>query len=201
MARPFERLSFPPSAKIGTCKCCLQQNEPLSAYGLCAPCLFIGENGRKEVMAEPVWGRKREIVGQILNEIHKGMIKQWQKEREMRSIRTRKRMLRENISIAYRSAVSDIEIELFMELSYLAKVHSQRPIKHKKPARAARKKDQKYCAQCGIRISRSSGAFCSERCRLESIKNAKCYFAEARAMLEGRHWEGKNRCVKLRGDE
>lgn len=28
-----------------------------------------------------------------------------------------------------------------------------------------------------------------------------CYLKEARAMIEGKHWEGKNRCVKLPGDE
>lgn len=28
----------------------------------------------------------------------------------------------------------------------------------------------------------------------------RCYQREARAMLEGKHWEGKNRCVKLEGD-
>jgi len=28
-----------------------------------------------------------------------------------------------------------------------------------------------------------------------------CYLREAKAMIEGKHWEGKNRCVKLPGDE
>ena len=28
-----------------------------------------------------------------------------------------------------------------------------------------------------------------------------CYHKEARAILEGKHWQGKNRCVKLPGDE
>lgn len=28
-----------------------------------------------------------------------------------------------------------------------------------------------------------------------------CYLKEARAMLHGKHWKGKNRCVKLKGDE
>lgn len=30
---------------------------------------------------------------------------------------------------------------------------------------------------------------------------SSCYIKEARAMLAGKHWEGKNRCVKLPGDE
>lgn len=28
-----------------------------------------------------------------------------------------------------------------------------------------------------------------------------CYLREAKAMIQGKHWEGKNRCVKLPGDE
>jgi len=35
--------------------------------------------------------------------------------------------------------------------------------------------------------------------RLEKIN--LCYFREAHAILSGKHWEGKNRCVKLPGDE
>ena len=27
-----------------------------------------------------------------------------------------------------------------------------------------------------------------------------CYLKEARAILHGKHWEGKNKCVKLKGD-
>jgi hypothetical protein len=30
--------------------------------------------------------------------------------------------------------------------------------------------------------------------------NKECYLKEARAMLKGKHCEGKNRCVKLTGD-
>jgi hypothetical protein len=30
---------------------------------------------------------------------------------------------------------------------------------------------------------------------------SSCYMKEARAILEGKHWQGKNRCVKLVGDE
>lgn len=71
--------------------------------------------------------------------------------------------------------------------------------------------------------------FCSDKCRdsynelhggqikhdgkrqlhLSSKKNSNkrpteisvCYLKEARAMLHGKHWKGKNRCVKLKGDE
>jgi hypothetical protein len=32
-------------------------------------------------------------------------------------------------------------------------------------------------------------------------EHKKCYLKEARAILEGKHWEGKNRCVKLKGDD
>jgi hypothetical protein len=32
-------------------------------------------------------------------------------------------------------------------------------------------------------------------------QHKKCYRKEARAMLEGKHWQGKNRCVKLPGDD
>jgi hypothetical protein len=28
----------------------------------------------------------------------------------------------------------------------------------------------------------------------------ECYLREAKAILEGKHWQGKNRCVKLPGD-
>lgn len=35
----------------------------------------------------------------------------------------------------------------------------------------------------------------------EIIKIKSCYLKEARAMLQGKHWQGKNRCVKLPGDE
>lgn len=28
----------------------------------------------------------------------------------------------------------------------------------------------------------------------------ECYLKEAKAMLEGKHWEGKNKCIKLKGD-
>lgn len=31
-------------------------------------------------------------------------------------------------------------------------------------------------------------------------KHADCYLAEAKAILEGKHWEGKNKCVKLADD-
>lgn len=34
-----------------------------------------------------------------------------------------------------------------------------------------------------------------------SPKKRSCYVKEARAMLEGKNWRGKNRCVKLLGDE
>jgi hypothetical protein len=33
------------------------------------------------------------------------------------------------------------------------------------------------------------------------IKHPDCYLKEARAIIRGKHWEGKNRCVKLPGDE
>lgn len=29
----------------------------------------------------------------------------------------------------------------------------------------------------------------------------KCYLKEAHAILEGKHWRGKNRCVTLLGDQ
>jgi len=32
-------------------------------------------------------------------------------------------------------------------------------------------------------------------------EHKKCYQKEARTILEGKHWEGKNRCVKLSGDD
>jgi hypothetical protein len=37
----------------------------------------------------------------------------------------------------------------------------------------------------------------SKKCRTIT----SCYLKEARAMLEGKHWQGKNKCVKLPGDE
>lgn len=37
-----------------------------------------------------------------------------------------------------------------------------------------------------------------ELCRGKNI--SPCYLKEAKAMLGGKHWEGKNRCVKLEGD-
>jgi|GEM_PF-2125269 len=33
------------------------------------------------------------------------------------------------------------------------------------------------------------------------LQHPDCYLEEARAMLMGKHWEGKNRCVKLPGDD
>lgn len=32
------------------------------------------------------------------------------------------------------------------------------------------------------------------------IPHAECYLKEARAMLKGKNWQGKNRCIKLAGD-
>lgn len=32
-------------------------------------------------------------------------------------------------------------------------------------------------------------------------EHSKCYLKEARAMIRGKHWEGKNRCVKLPCDD
>ena len=32
-------------------------------------------------------------------------------------------------------------------------------------------------------------------------KVKSCYMKEARAILTGKHWEGKNKCTKLEGDE
>ena len=30
--------------------------------------------------------------------------------------------------------------------------------------------------------------------------HSDCYLAEAKAIIQGKHWEGKNKCVKLPGD-
>ena len=79
------------------------------------------------------------------------------------------------------------------------------------------------CSQCGTEFVRQSARvlgrkhlFCSRECFGKSkrkfpgcrvydydilIPNFDCYRKEARAILEGKHWEGKNRCVKLPGDE
>lgn len=41
-----------------------------------------------------------------------------------------------------------------------------------------------------------------QKARREAIKNIDpCYFKEANAILTDKHWKGKNRCVKLPGDE
>jgi len=37
--------------------------------------------------------------------------------------------------------------------------------------------------------------------RFSDPSKIKCYLAEARATLEDKHWEGKNKCTKLPGDE
>lgn len=39
----------------------------------------------------------------------------------------------------------------------------------------------------------------AQRKRPEGV--SECYLKEARAMLQGKHWQGKNKCTKLVGDE
>jgi endogenous inhibitor of DNA gyrase (YacG/DUF329 family) len=71
------------------------------------------------------------------------------------------------------------------------------------------------CPVCGkefcVEKSRSQ-KYCSRACFVkdhyghdplpsEEKKIADCYIKEAKAMMEGKHWEGKNLCVKLLGDE
>lgn len=47
----------------------------------------------------------------------------------------------------------------------------------------------------GIRVSKGTGR------NLNEIDKKQCYLKEARAILRGLHWENKNHCVKLPGDE
>ena len=72
-------------------------------------------------------------------------------------------------------------------------------------------KDREYrCKACGKPIQpirhNSRKSYCDEKCRAAYFNNLKfehaaCYVKEAQAILAGKHWEGKNRCVKLRGDD
>jgi len=72
-------------------------------------------------------------------------------------------------------------------------------------------KDREYrCKACGKPIQpirhNSRKSYCDEKCRAAYFNNlkfdhAKCYLKEAKAMLAGKHWEGKNRCQRLEGDD
>jgi len=63
-----------------------------------------------------------------------------------------------------------------------------------------------YCSRQCFQIVR--GAI-PERMAINLIRNGAkryldhpaCYLQEAKAMLEGKHWQGKNKCVKLPGDD
>lgn len=74
------------------------------------------------------------------------------------------------------------------------------------------------CDNCGKEFERTLARirehnFCSYLCYVEYRQAHReyharpgkivhsCYLKEARAILEGKHWQGKNRCVKLEGDE
>jgi hypothetical protein len=76
------------------------------------------------------------------------------------------------------------------------------------------KADPRFCS-CGNRLKPAQKKYCSIDCfanakmgeidcqgRDQSFlkANRRCYNAEARAIVEGKHWEGKNKCIKLLGD-
>jgi hypothetical protein len=58
-------------------------------------------------------------------------------------------------------------------------------------------RSQKYCSRaCFVKDRFGHDTLSPEEKKIED-----CYIKEAKAMIEGKHWEGKNLCVKLPGDE
>jgi len=58
-----------------------------------------------------------------------------------------------------------------------------------------------YCKKCSYDINRWYRIrLHSREGRVHFMQHEECYLKEAKAMIRGKHWEGKNRCVKLEGD-
>ena len=76
------------------------------------------------------------------------------------------------------------------------------------------KADPRFCS-CGKKLKPTNKKYCSRDCFANARMGAndsqgrdqrlfkanhRCYKVEARAMIDGKHWESKNKCVKLPGD-